>query len=75
MKDVHKSKPTKGNLLKIVSPFYYQIGLIQPILFNLKIQLQQAHRLKLDQDDELCGEIKEAWERNLRKISIGGFGV
>ena len=48
MKDVHKSKPTKRNLLKIVSPFYYQIGLIQPILFNLKIQLQQAHRLKLD---------------------------
>ena len=48
MKDVHKSKPTKGNLLKIVSPFYDQIGLIQPISFNLKIQLQQAHRLKLD---------------------------
>ena len=39
MKDAHKSKPTKRNLLKIVSSFYDSIGLIQPILTSLKILL------------------------------------
>ena len=68
MKDAHKSKPTKRNLLKIVSSFYDPIGLIQPILISLKILLQEAHRLKLGWDDEFCGEIKEAWERNFREI-------
>ena len=47
MKDAHKSKPTKRNLLKIISSFYDPIGLIQPILISLKILLQEAHRLKL----------------------------
>ena len=68
VKDAHKSKPTKRNLLKIVSSFCDLIGLIQPILISLKILLQEAHRLKLGWDDEFCGEIKEAWERNLREI-------
>ena len=68
MKDAHKSKPTKRNLLKIISSFYDPIGLIQPIMISLKILLQEAHRLKLGWDDEFCGEIKEAWERNFREI-------
>ena len=55
MKDAHKSKSTKRNLLKIVSSFYDPIGLIQPILTSLKILLQEAHRLKLGWDDEFCG--------------------
>ena len=68
MKDAHQSKPTKRNLLKTVLSFYDPIGLIQPILISLKILLQEAHRLKLGWDDEFCGEIKEAWETNLREI-------
>ena len=68
MKDAHISKPTKRNLLKIVSSFHDPIGVIQPVLISLKILLQEAHRLKLGWDDEFCGEIKEAWERNFREI-------
>ena len=68
MKDAHKSKPAKRNLLKIVSSFYVPSELIPPILISLKILLQGVHRLKLGWDDEFCGEIKEAWERNLREI-------
>ena len=69
MKDAHKPKPTKVNILKIVSSFYDPIGLIRPtILISLKILLQEVHRLKLSWDDEFCGEFKEAWERNLREI-------
>ena len=68
MKDAHKSKSAKRNLLKIVSSFYDPIGLIQPIMISLKILLQKAHRLKLGWDNVFCGEIKEAWERNLREI-------
>ena len=41
MKDAHKSKPTKRNLLKIVSSFYDSIGLLQPILISLKVLLQR----------------------------------
>ena len=36
-------------------------------MISLKILLQEAHRLKLGWDDEFCGEIKDAWERNLRE--------
>ena len=68
MKDAHKSKSTKRNLLKMVSLFYDPIGLIQPIWISLKILLQVVHRLKLGWDDDFCREIKEAWERNLREI-------
>ena len=57
MKDTHKSKPTKRNLLKFVPSYYDPIELIQPILISLKILLQEAHRLKLGWDDEFCGEI------------------
>ena len=68
MKDAHISKPTKRNLLKIVSSFHDPIGVIQPVLISLKILLQEAHRLKLGCDDEFYGEIKETWERNLKEI-------
>ena len=68
MKDAHKLKPTKRNLLKIVSSFYDLIVLIQPILISLKMLLQEAHRLLLGWDDEFSGKINEAWERNLREI-------
>ena len=34
MKDAQKSKPTKRNLLKIISSRYDPIGLIQPILIS-----------------------------------------
>ena len=37
-------------------------------MISLKILLQEAHRSKLGWDDEFCGEIKEAWEINLREI-------
>ena len=64
MKDAHKSKSTKRNLLKIVSSFYDLIRLIQPILISLEILLQETHRLKLGWDDEFCGGIiKEVWEK------------
>ena len=68
MKDEHKSKPTKRNLLKIVPSFYDPIGLTQPMLISLTFLLQEAHRLKQGWDDEFCEENKEAWERNLREI-------
>ena len=68
MKDAHKLKPTKRNLLKIVSSFYDLIVLIQPILISLKMLLQEAHRLLLGWDDEFSGKVNEAWERNLREI-------
>ena len=37
-------------------------------MIRLKILLQKAHRLKLGWGNVFCGEIKEAWERNLREI-------
>ena len=47
--------------------FMIQLDLFQPILTSLKILLQEAHRLKLSWDDEFCGKIKKAWEKNLRE--------
>ena len=56
VKNAQKSKPTKRNLLKIVSSFYGPIRLVQPILVSLQILLQKAHRLKLGWDDSFVGK-------------------
>ena len=61
MKDGHKSKPTKRNLLKIVSSFYDLIELIQPILISLKTLLQETHRLKLGWDVNFVGKCEHEW--------------
>ena len=50
IKEAKLLKPTKRNVLKILSSFYDPMGLIQPIIIGLKILMQNICKEKLDWD-------------------------
>ena len=71
-----KLKPTKRNVLKVLSSFYDPIGLIQPIIISLKILMQRICKQKLDWDDVLTGKLLEEWEFVLSSLeTIGTLSV
>ena len=57
---------TKRNLLKTLAMFYDPIGLLQPILTNLKRLFQGIFKQKLSYDDLLPDDFR----RDMEKISI-----
>ena len=61
-------KLTKRNVLKILSPFYDSVGLIQPIIIGLDILLQNICKEKLDWDDMLSQKLLEDWHDCLTKL-------
>ena len=46
-------KPTKRNILKILSMFYDPTGILQPVIINLKITFQNICKQKILWDDDL----------------------
>ena len=50
IKEAKLLKPTKRNVLKILSSFYDPMGLIQPIIIGLKILMQNICKEKLGWD-------------------------
>ena len=54
-------KPTKRNILSILSSFYDPLGLIQPIIVSLKLLFQNICKRKFDWDDEISDDLKETW--------------
>ena len=55
-------KPTKRNMLKILSMFYDPTGILQPVIINLKIIFQNVCKQKILWDDELPIDIANDWE-------------
>ena len=51
-------KATKRNVLKILAMFYDPIGVLQPIMINLKILFQKLCKAKVDWDGDIPNEIK-----------------
>ena len=68
MKEAKLLKPTKRNVLKILSSFYDPMGLIQPLIIGLKILLQIICKEKLDWDDMLSQKLLEYWHNCLTKL-------
>lgn len=65
-------KPTKRNILKILSSFYDPVGLIQPILISMKILMQKICERKLGWDDDVDVELKASWESILKEMESVG---
>ena len=57
----------KGRLLA-VSSLYHPFGMVGPVTLVVKGVLQMTCKLKLGWDDELPGELFEAWEQ--RKANL-----
>ena len=66
--------PTKRNILKVLSMFYDPIGVIQPIIVNLKLIFQEICRIKpkLNWDDLVPDELKVLWENSIEFMSKVG---
>ena len=65
-------KLTKRNVLKILSPFYDSVGLIQPIIIGLDILMQNICKETLDWDDMLSQKLLEDWHDCLTKLEKMG---
>ena len=69
-------KPTKRNILKILSMFYDPTGILQPVIINLKIIFQNICKQKILWDNELPIDIANDWTNvinslnNIQKIKI-----
>ena len=72
IKEAKLLKPTKRNVLKILSSFYDPMGLIQPIIIGLKILMQNICKEKLDWDDILSHKFLEDWHDCLTKLEKVG---
>ena len=59
IKEAKLLKPTKRNVLKILSSFYEPMGLIQPIIIGLKILMQNIYKKygKIKLGRNVCTEI------------------
>ena len=61
-------RPTKRNVLRIVSSFYDPLGFIQPLIINLKILLQEICKLKLDWDTEIDETLTRVLDGTLAEL-------
>ena len=54
-------EPSKRNVLQILAMFYDPLGVLQPILFSLKVLFQNLCNLKFEWDDSISDEFKSEW--------------
>ena len=66
--EAQKLNVTKRNVLKVIASFYDPVGLIQPILVNMKLFLQTLFKLNLKWDEELAPDLKKKWDKILREL-------
>ena len=64
--------PTKRNILKILAMFFDPIGVLQPLIINLKILFQKVCKEKFDWDQEISQELKGEWEMIINSIESAG---
>ena len=62
-------KPTKRNILKILSMFYDPTGILQPVIINLKIIFQNICKQKILWDDELPIDIANDWANIINSLN------
>ena len=63
-------KPTKRNILKILSMFYDPTRILQPVIINLKIIFQNICKQKILWDNELPIDIANYWAIKKNQESI-----
>ena len=62
-------KPTKQNILKILSIFYDPTVILQRVIINLKIIFQNICKQKILWDDELLTDIANDWANIINSLN------
>ena len=62
-------KPTKRNILSILSRFYDPTGFIRPLTVTMKVLFQDICKFKINWDDEPSQELKVRWSKIIKGIS------
>ena len=55
-------KPTKRNVIGIISRFYDPLGVLAPVTVKLKMFFQELCQSKVEWDEELMSDLKKKWE-------------
>lgn len=63
-------KPTKRNILSIISMIFDPLGLIGPIIVRAKIILQRIWNEKLDWDDTVSPELQSLWNKFYQDLPL-----
>ena len=63
---------TKRNILKILAMFFDPIGILQPLVINLKILFQKACKKKFDWDEVISEELQEEWKMLMNSFKLIG---
>ena len=53
---------TKRNILKTLAMFFDPIGILQPLVINLKILFQKVYKEKFDWCEVISEELQEEWK-------------
>ena len=62
--------PTKRNVLRVTAGFYDPMGLISPIIVQLKILLQDICKARYRWDTELDSQLKERWCKLITELEM-----
>ena len=68
-----KTKPTKRNILLILTCFYDPTGFIQPLTVTMKVLFQDICKSKIYWDNELSQELKVRWFKIIKGISDNSY--
>ena len=63
---------TKRNILKILAMFFELIGILQPLVINLKILFQKVYKEKFDWDEVISEELQEEWKLMMNSFRLIG---
>ena len=61
-------EPTKRAIVSLVGKMYDPLGLLSPIVVQLKIFIQELCEAKLDWDQQLTGQLQERWHQLSSKL-------
>ena len=64
-------KPTKRTIVSLAVKCYDPLGIISPIIVNLKLIVQELCKMKVNWDEPLQGELMEEWNKlvfNLQQV-------
>ena len=59
---------TKRCVLKRLAAFYDPLGLIQPLIMNMKLFFQRLCKLKIEWDEELIEGLKTEWKALIQSL-------
>ena len=63
---------TKRNILTILAMFFDPIGMLQPLVINLKILVQKVCKEKFYWDEVISEELQEEWKMMMNSFKLTG---